>query len=116
MFFEQLEKLCAEAGISPTAATLKLGYSKGTMSNWKKGATPNGDVVVRFAELFNCSTDYLLRGISKTSFLTPSEQTFLTDFRNLNPQGQEYILQTMDMVREKYKKSDSFSILEKDLG
>lgn len=116
MFFEQLEKLCADAGISPTAATLKLGYSKGTMSNWKKGATPNGDVVVRFAELFNCSTDYLLRGISNPSSLTRAEQTLLADFRNLNPQGQEYILQTMDMVREKYKKSDSLPALEKDLG
>lgn len=67
MFFEQLEKICIQNNTSPTAVTVKLGYSKGTMSNWKKGATPNGDVIVRFAEYFNVTTDYFLTGKEPTN-------------------------------------------------
>lgn len=64
MFYEQLEKICKIHGVKPTTVTVELGFSKGTMSNWKKGATPNGDAVVRFAEHFNVSTDYFLLGDS----------------------------------------------------
>ena len=45
--------------------------------------------------------------------LTDSEKRLLTDFRTLSKQGQEYILQTMNMVKEKYKKI-SLSELEND--
>lgn len=61
-FYEQLIKLCEKSGTKPTSLIESLGMSKGTMSNWKKGGTPNADAVVRFAEHFNVSTDYLLLG------------------------------------------------------
>lgn len=41
--------------------------SKGTMSNWKKGGTPNADAVVRIAEHFGVTTDYLLTGKDTSS-------------------------------------------------
>lgn len=61
-FYEQLEKLCKLHNVKPSNVIEQLGMSKGTMSNWKKGGTPSGEAVVRFAEHFNVSTDYLLLG------------------------------------------------------
>ena len=61
-FYEQLEKLCQKNGVKPSNVIEILGMSKGTMSNWKKGGTPSGEAVVRFAKHFHVSTDYLLLG------------------------------------------------------
>ena len=60
MFYDQLEKLCKEVGISITAATLKAKLSKGNIRNWKSGAIPSGEILMKFADYFGCSTDYLL--------------------------------------------------------
>ena len=45
-FYSQLENLCKTKGIKPSNLVESLGMSKGTMSNWKKGGTPNADAVV----------------------------------------------------------------------
>lgn len=45
------------------------------MSNWKKGATPNGEVVVRFADHFHVSTDYLLKGSESSASLLFEDPT-----------------------------------------
>ncbi len=49
---------------------------------------------------------------NRNSSLCKKEEKLLADFRELNTQGQEYILQTMDLVKNKYKKSNSISNLE----
>lgn len=77
MFYNQLEKLCLQHGITPSSVTQLLGMSKGTMSNWKKGGTPNGDAVVRFSEHFNVSTDYLLKGVESIRALPNNDQEWL---------------------------------------
>ena len=94
-FYEQLEKLCQKHNIKPSNVVEQLGMSKGTMSNWKKGGTPSGEAVVRFAKHFNVSTDYLL-GIEKnypldTSGLTDSDihtvNMLIEHLRNKNQSG-----------------------------
>lgn len=44
--------------------------------------------------------------------LTSSEQHLLNLFRELNDQGQDYIMQTMDMAKDKYKKQHNVSDVE----
>lgn len=85
MFYDQLIALCKRDGVSPSTLTNQLGYSKGTFSNWKKGATPNGEVIVRFAKHFNVTTDYLLLGIDNSfaSLTTKvADSTFENNFNN----------------------------------
>jgi len=60
MFFEQLERLCKERGTTPTTVTKELGFSTGSMSQWKKGSSPTATVVQRFAEYFGVSMDSLM--------------------------------------------------------
>ena len=72
-FYSQLENLCKSKGIKPSNLVESLGMSKGTMSNWKKGGTPNADAVVRIAEHFGVTTDYLLTG-KETSSIPISQE------------------------------------------
>lgn len=90
MFYKKLEEICKLNNISVTAATTKLGISKGTATNWKKGASPNSDVVVQFSQLFNVSTDYFLMdkinnfSYDKTHFLTAAELTLIERYRSVS--------------------------------
>lgn len=84
MFFVQLNKIAKERGTTPTTVTKELGYSVGSLSHWKKGACPSGDIVVRFAQYFNVTTDYLLTGKENNSrpiiklVKNPKEDTNMT--------------------------------------
>lgn len=84
MFYEQLKKLCDTNATSPTAVTELLGMSRGSMSNWKKGTTPNGDIIVRFAEHFNISTDYFLLGKETSSNLSNDQQELFDLYAQLD--------------------------------
>jgi len=53
---------------------------------------------------------------SSAPVLSTEEERLLSAFRNLNSQGQAYILQTMDMAEKVYKKPDRVSSLEEKLG
>ena len=86
MFYDQLIALCKRDGVSPSTLTNQLGYSKGTFSNWKKGATPNGEVIVRFAKHFNVTTDYLLLGIDNSVASLTTKATDITFENNFNNQ------------------------------
>lgn len=62
MFFTTFENLCAKKGKTPTAVGNELGIAKTTVSYWrnKKGVIPKQDILLKLAEYFNVSTDYLL--------------------------------------------------------
>lgn len=66
MFFERFEMLCAHKGISPTKASMEIGFSKGSVSNWRKkhkqGIDPKLSMRLakKIAEYFDVSLDYLL--------------------------------------------------------
>ncbi len=103
--------------------------SKNTLSTMQsRGYLPRAETLIKIADYLDCSVDYLLgrtdiqeietfiRAPDNTTDYTitnnKSETTLLIEFRNLNKQGQEYIMQTMDMVKDKYKKSSSISSME----
>ena len=53
--------------------------------------------------------------ILNSPILTENENYLLNTFRMLSEQGQEYILQTIDMVKDKYKK-DLYSSDSQKIG
>ena len=66
MFFAIFKKLCDERGISPTKASVEIGFSKGSVSYWKKqflagvDAKPDSNTAAKIADYFGVSVDYLL--------------------------------------------------------
>lgn len=66
MFYERLSQLCKAHGTSVTeVACTHLGVASSAATNWKRGASPRSDIVIRAAQHFGVSTDYLL-GLSDT--------------------------------------------------
>lgn len=91
VFYDNLKAECDKQGVKVTPLIQECGGSTGTISNWKKGASPNSDIVMKLAVRLNVSTDYLLFGEERKaqSGLTEKEQTLLDVFRQLNDIGQE---------------------------
>ncbi len=103
--------------------------SKNAISSMlSRGSWLQANNLAKIADYLECSVDYLLgrtdaqeiepsiRAPDSTSkYITTTndvETTLLIEFRSLNTQGQEYIMQTMDMVKDKYKKSYPVSNME----
>lgn len=62
MFWENLSKLCAENNTSPTSVIVDLQLSRGSVTSWKNGKVPHHSTLLKIADYFNVSVDYLLTG------------------------------------------------------
>ena len=60
MFWERFFNICTENKQTPNYVCSQLGLSTATATHWKRGAMPKADIVIKIANYFNCSTDYLL--------------------------------------------------------
>lgn len=98
----------------------ECGLSKNSLSSMLSGSTPKSENLAKIADYLDCSVDYLLgrTDIAERQHLTSAEalvtvnskeNILLLNFRNMNTAGQDYILQTIDMAKDKYKKCDSVS-------
>lgn len=60
---ERILNLVEARGITARKLSAELGLSNSAVTDWKKGrGKPSADTVVRLAEFFGVSTDYILRG------------------------------------------------------
>lgn len=66
MFWNIFVKLCMEKNKSPTAIGTELGFSRATVSNWKTGGAPRETALLKIANYFNVSVDYLLGNTDET--------------------------------------------------
>ncbi len=93
VFYDNLKAECDKQKIKITPLIQKCGGSTGTISNWRKGASPNSDIVMKIAMQLNVSTDYLLFGHDKKdNEISIEEKKLLTAFRKLTPEGQNAVL------------------------
>lgn len=66
MFYDIFKRLCEEKGITTTKASAEIGFSKGSISYWKKkyiqglDAKPDSYTAEKIADYFDVSVDYLL--------------------------------------------------------
>lgn len=61
MFFEIFLELCRKRGKSPNAVAKDLKIASGTVTEWKKGRIPQNATLLKLADYFGVSVDYLLR-------------------------------------------------------
>lgn len=60
VFFQRVDALCRDRGISPNALAAGIGVSEATISDWKtKGSKPRNTTLAKLVEYFNVSADYL---------------------------------------------------------
>lgn len=106
MFYDILKKECENQGVKMTPLILECGGSKGSVSNWKKGASPNSDIVVKLARRLNVSTDYLLGNAPAQNISADSNSGTIGVIGNANApvtikNGHERVLtiQEQDLLR-----------------
>lgn len=119
IFVKKLSYYMSEYGKNQMDLMNDLGLSSSTVSSWCTGKKlPRMGKIQMLADYFGIEKSDLIEEKSSTDpeptyTLTPKEEVLVSDFRTLNDQGQDYILQTMDMVKDKYKKSADVSGMEK---
>lgn len=87
MFYENLQSICDKKGLKITNIVLECGGAKGSVSNWKKGAVPNSDIVMKLSMRLDVSTDCLLFGHNHSddeNNLSNDERKLLNMYRELS--------------------------------
>lgn len=60
MFFDILQRLCADRGVSAYRVCRDIGLNRSAVAKWKSGSVPNGATMAKLAAYFGVSADYLL--------------------------------------------------------
>ncbi len=87
MFYDNLKKICEEKGVKITPIVAECGGAKGSISNWKKGASPNSDIVAKLSVRLNVSSDMLIFGEEKSQLLSDDAQELLEYYKKLPEHG-----------------------------
>lgn len=107
-FWEVFSDLCNSKGTKPNPVGKKVGVASSTITQWKNGSIPNGETLIKIADYFDCSVDYLLgRNLvstkqekSPSSYLTENEQKIIDVFKNLNNTQQGEIIGRAQLMAE----------------
>lgn len=90
MFWDNFVRLCNQAGKYPNAVAAEVGVkSSGTVTGWKNGANPRQTVLLKLAEYFGVTVDYLLTGEKEKApgitaeSLTDEEQELISIWRSV---------------------------------
>jgi transcriptional regulator with XRE-family HTH domain len=85
-------------GVLAVKLTADLGLAHGAVTEWKKGkAKPGTDAIIKIAEYFGVTTDYLLKGAEPQLRLIKNEKGNGT--MNMNDKAREYLDKLRDMFR-----------------
>ena len=61
MFWDNFVRLCNQAGKYPNTVAAEVGVkSTGTVTGWKNGANPRETVLLKLADYFGVTVEYLL--------------------------------------------------------
>jgi transcriptional regulator with XRE-family HTH domain len=90
-FIENILDLIEKHNITNNKMLTDLQISKNSMNDWKnRGTIPSGDTVLKIAQYFHVTTDYLLTGENPLpQDATQLEKQLLLFFRQLTPESQE---------------------------
>lgn len=92
-FSTKLKALMAERGLTQKAFAAEMSIAVSTLGGYAQGTSePDFATLVRIANYFDVSTDYLLDVNSSTKF-TEKEEEILRVFRSLLPEQKELFLE-----------------------
>ena len=61
MFYDKFIELCEKSHISPSKAAAEIGFDRSSVTKWKNGGfTPRQEILVKTAEYFKVTVDYLI--------------------------------------------------------
>lgn len=105
MFWDNFYNLCKKNGVTPAIVVRQLDIAGGMTTKWKNGAIPNGEMLLKLADYFNVSTDYLL---GRTDDLQNKDNLKYALFHGsdgITDEMYEEVLRFAEFVKEKYNKN-----------
>ena len=115
MFYDNLKKVCEDNKIKPTKLLEILNISTGSLGNWKKGALPKSEILIKISTHLNVSTDFLLFGTTNMSInnLSIDELNIIEMYRDMNNETKKELQSTMRVMwaenRRPKSKSSTYS-------
>ena len=104
MFYDRLQAVCKEKGVTVTKMLNDLSLSTGSTGNWKKGQLPKGDILAKIAEYLNVSIDYIVFG-EYNAGLTSDEERLINVYRSIPDKAKYKLLCDFEkMVEEEIEK------------
>ena len=108
MFFDKYSELCKKKGKTPTGAAIELNVSRATVNYWKNGNVPKQDTLIKIANYFNVSVDYLLGNEKQKNPATDSDEMLMFalyggDNADITPGMLEDVRNFAQYIREKNK-------------
>lgn len=80
MFYDVYCELCEKNGLTPSGAAAKIGFNRASVTVWKNtGKAPKQDLLVKIANYFHVTTDYLLGQAEAGQLLVNGDQE-LTEY------------------------------------
>ena len=110
MFYDNLKAICDKKNLKITPLIIECGGTKGGLSGWRNGASPNSDIVIKLAQRLNVSCDYLLTGnnsisnvdiSSQETELSDDEQELLTEYKKLDFRGRSAVMSVIVAEQER---------------
>lgn len=108
MFFDKYSELCKKKGKTPTGVAIELNVSRATVNYWKNGNVPKQDTLIKIANYFNVSVDYLLGNEKQINPATDSDEMLMFalyggDNADITPGMLEDVRNFAQYIREKNK-------------
>ena len=109
MFYDIYCDLCQKHSLTPSGAATKIGFNRASVTMWKStGKAPKQDLLIRIAEYFGVSVDYLL-GKEKaptengghTVDLNEVDFAFYGGYKELDEHDQETVRDMVRIMRER---------------
>lgn len=106
MFLEILNNLILERGITKNKLLTDLGLARGSFINWEqRNNLPNGETLLKIADYFGVSVDYLLGKESSNTDLPKQDKKVLDMLHNLDKTGKEKAEQYLELLSLQYGKT-----------
>ena len=108
MFFDKYSELCKKKGKTPTGVAIELNVSRATVNYWKNGNVPKQDTLIKIANYFNVSVDYLLGNEKQKNPATDSDEMLMFalyggDNADITPGMLEDVRNFAQYIRERIK-------------
>ena len=76
-----------------------LGVSRSTVSMWEIGSSqPDNDTLIKIADFFGVTTDYLLGTKEKPSLLTADDARLIKKYHRLSDANKQVVLNLIDSL------------------
>lgn len=109
-FYDNLSELCKINGITVSGLLAELKMSASNKQKWQNGATVNSSVLMKIADYFNVSVDYLLGRADNSTVL--SESYIGGDNNGIQCKEIEVLLEKMPRSKQLRAIADIIDLLE----